>query len=104
MLDGIPNLDAGVITDLLNDYSYTVQVEDPDTGETVDETRYDLNRSASEGWLLKASRVSGYYRLNVDGQQLDRQQVYQHCLEQAVLFAAKARIRPQTVSRTDVSI
>lgn len=104
MLEGEPALDPQAVTDLLSDHAYTVTVEDPDTGVESDETRWDLYGAASEGWLLKASKVSGDYQIGIDsGQALYRQQVHQHCLEQSVRFAARAKIRPQTVSRTDVA-
>ena len=47
---------------------------------------YDLHHAVASAWEVKASRAASRFDLTVDGQQLDRSQLYSHCKGQAVSF------------------
>ena len=47
---------------------------------------YDLHHAVASAWEVKASRAASRFDLTVDGQQLDRSQLYAHCKGQAVSF------------------
>lgn len=42
-----------------------------------------LARGAAEGWMLKASKLVGAYDIRVDGAQMDRSQMAEHCMKMA---------------------
>lgn len=48
---------------------------------------YDVRLAAYRGWMLKAAKASKFYNVRLGGQQFDREQLYQHCLQQAAQFA-----------------
>lgn len=63
---------------------------------------YDVNGAAAMAWELKAGSTSGDYRISTDGQALDRQQVYAHCMEMHKHYRRRARLGNIKVVRTDV--
>lgn len=94
MLSGEPVLTPDELSDLLDDY--TTVVADADD-------IYGLHEAARDGWILKAAKVSGDYRLSFDGESLDRQQVFAHCTAMAAYHAGRIPIVPQQLRRTDVA-
>lgn len=50
---------------------------------------YDLNAGAAEGWRWKAGKQVPVFDINVERQVAFRDQIYQHCLEQAERYAKK---------------
>ena len=97
-LAGGPELDPGLPLSLLREHSWVVT--DEDDVETVE---YDVNRAAAEGWLLRANATAADYRIEVDGQKLERQQAWGHYLQMYRHYLSRARIRPQSVVRADVA-
>lgn len=51
------------------------------------EPTFDLVAAAAEGWRRKAGRVVPRFGVSVDGDTLQRQQIYAHCIAQADLYA-----------------
>lgn len=94
MLAGEPSLINDEIDALLEDY--TTVVADADD-------LYALNEAARDGWILKAAKTSGDYRVGFDGQTLDRQQVYDHCRAMSDYYAGRIPITPMALMRTDVA-
>jgi hypothetical protein len=56
---------------------------------------YDLNAAAADCWRERASKVTGYYDVQMDGHKLSRSQWFAHCEQMAESFAKQAR--PVTV-------
>lgn len=50
---------------------------------------WDLNSAAAYGWTWKAGAVAAHFPFSTDGQSFNRDVVYQQCLEQARVYAAK---------------
>jgi hypothetical protein len=60
---------------------------------------YDLNQAAAEGWRWKAGKVADLFNFVVDPrQQIDRAQIFEHCLSMAERYAKKV---VQTISTGD---
>jgi len=57
-----------------------------DTGWTG---TWDLAFAAAEGWRWKAGKVSERFAVNLDGAGLQRQQLFEHCLEMAARYARR---------------
>ena len=94
MLAGEPTLEPSEIDALLEEHTTVV-----DGGDDL----YALTVAAREGWVRKAAKVSGDYRISFDGQTLDRAQVYDHCMHMAAYYAGKIPITPKALVRTDVT-
>lgn len=58
-------------------------------GDTEWEETFDINKAVASVFEVKASRVSGKFDLNVDGQDLSRSQQYQHYVAQAAAWRQK---------------
>jgi hypothetical protein len=54
---------------------------------------YNLNRAAANGWLMKAGMLSGNYGLTIAGNQLQRQQAYDHAINQYRYYIRKAGLQ-----------
>jgi len=52
---------------------------------------YDLNGAAATLWRQRAGKVSSYYNVSFDGQQLSRSQWFTHCKMMADEYAQQAR-------------
>jgi hypothetical protein len=50
------------------------------------EEAYNLNRAASEGWRIKASKVANRYDMKNDVHTLARSQMFKHCMEMSKFF------------------
>lgn len=48
---------------------------------------WDLIAAANKGWMLKAAKASERYQFQEFGDGLNRQQVYEHCLQMARQYA-----------------
>lgn len=66
------------------------------------EPTWDLNAAAAEGWRTKAGRVVPRFGVTLDGDSLQRQQIYLHCIRQASEYAKKlaGSVGVSTVTRT----
>lgn len=53
------------------------------------EPTWDLDAGAAEGWRLKAGKVAGRFSVSVDGDGLQRAQVFSHCLSMADRYARR---------------
>lgn len=53
------------------------------------EPTFDLDYAAAEGWRWKAGRTVPRYGVSLDGEGLQRQQIYAHCISQANHYAKK---------------
>lgn len=52
---------------------------------------YDLNRAASELWLMKAGLFSQDYDFQADGASYTRSQMYEQALKQARIYAGRSQ-------------
>lgn len=50
---------------------------------------HDLNKAAAEGWRIKAGLVSNRHSFGSNAGNYNPEQIHQHCLEMAALYAAK---------------
>ena len=50
---------------------------------------YDLNAAAAEGWRWKAARAAERFSFSADGASYNRDQIYQHCMEQAKRYSSR---------------
>ena len=53
---------------------------------------YNLNYAAALGWQMKAGLVVGQYGLTIAGNQLQRDQVYTHCIKNYNMFMRRSNI------------
>ena len=53
-------------------------------------TTYDLPMAVASGWELKAAKVAGDYKESHEGLTLERQQVYEHCIDMAKKWASRS--------------
>jgi hypothetical protein len=51
------------------------------------EPTFDLDAAAAEGWRWKAGMAVPRFGVSLDGDSLQRQQIYAHCLRQAEMYA-----------------
>lgn len=51
---------------------------------------YDVASAIAQGWDIKAAKVVGAYQFRDTGLELHREQVYDHCVKQAVLWRSRA--------------
>ena len=73
IMEGAPNSDGTMLT---------WQEAGPDYSNI-----YDVRRAAHRGWLLKASKAANSYDVTMGGQSFKRNQLYEHCIAQAMQFA-----------------
>lgn len=99
LLAGEPALDAATLDALVKDYQRADLDAAPDD---PNDNAYDLHAAASEGWYHKAALVAGDYGVNLDGQTLNRQQAWEHCIQMATTHGHKALPRVMRIRRTDV--
>jgi len=59
---------------------------DPTLQGAIDRAATDLYTAAAEMWGIKAATVSDWYQTGLDGSQLSRQQVWEHCMEMAKFY------------------
>ena len=52
---------------------------------------YDLNGAAADLWRERATKVTSYYDVSTDGHNLSRSQWHKHCMENAEMYAKKAK-------------
>lgn len=50
---------------------------------------YDYAWAVAEGWKIKAAKVAGNYAFSDEGQSFQRDQVYQHCIQQEQAWRAR---------------
>lgn len=50
---------------------------------------YDLNRAAAEGWRWKAARASELVSVDLDGERLSSNQIFEHCQAMAQMYSRK---------------
>lgn len=60
--------------------------DDPALQDLLDQYPDDINAAAAAGWRIKAASVSEWYRAAIDGQFLDRAQVFDHCIAMATKY------------------
>lgn len=78
---------APVLTDSEVDQLFDLASSENDDEETV-YTGVDLNRSASLGWQWKAGKVASYMTTALpDGMKFNREQIYEHCMQQSAGYA-----------------
>lgn len=65
-------------------------LEPQDTGWTPS---WNVNYAISQGWLIKAGRLSDRYLFMSGGKMFARQQFYDHCMKMAYRYASKAGIQ-----------
>jgi hypothetical protein len=61
---------------------------------------YNVNKAAAAGWLLKAGLLSGTYGLTIAGNQLQRNQAYDHAIKQYLMYQRKAGLSSVRQRRT----
>ena len=54
---------------------------------------YDINGAAADCWRERASKVTSYYDVQLDGHKLSRSQWFKHCTDMAGIFDNRARVR-----------
>lgn len=83
-----PTLSEEEITDLL-ELSKRADSEDraPSDDDWVE--TFDLDAGAAEGWRTKAGKAAPRFGVSLDGDSLQRQQIYSHCMTQAAAYAHK---------------
>jgi hypothetical protein len=59
---------------------------------------YDLNRAASNGWILKAGKVATDYDITIEQRELHRSQMIENFLKLAQTYLRKAQPRMTTAS------
>jgi hypothetical protein len=52
----------------------------------VDGRDGDTNAAAADAWRIKAANVADWYDVMLDGSQLNRDQVWQHCIRMAEYY------------------
>jgi hypothetical protein len=52
---------------------------------------YDLNRAAAEGWRWKAAKASELVSVDLDGERLSSNQIFEHCERMARMYSRKGR-------------
>lgn len=84
--DVSPTLDVDEVADLLE----MAKVADDEGRAPSDEDwepTFNLIPAAAEGWRWKAGKSVPKFGVTLDGETLNRQQVYAHCLKQAEDYA-----------------
>ena len=81
-------LSAPELADLLA-LAKVADAEDRAPSDDDWEPAFDLDRAAAEGWRWKAGKVAPRFGATVDGMDLQRQQIYANCLEQAEQYAKR---------------
>jgi hypothetical protein len=61
---------------------------------------WHINKAAADGWLLKAGQLAGTYGLTIAGNQLQRNQAYDHALKQHQFYLRKAGLSSVRARRT----
>lgn len=64
-------------------------VEDRPPSDANWEPTWDLDAAAAEGWRRKAGKVASRFSVNIDGDALQRAQVFSHCLAMADRYGRK---------------
>ena len=83
-----PTLTDDEITDLL---TAAARVDTDGLAPTDDDWTgtWDLNFAAAEGWRWKAGKVAERFAANLDGANLARQQIFEHCLAMATNYSRR---------------
>ena len=80
--ESVPVLTTAEIDDLLD------LASSENDAEAIVYTGRDLNRAASIGWQWKAGKVASYFTTALpEGMKFNREQVYEHCIQQSVGYA-----------------
>lgn len=61
---------------------------------------YFLDWAAREAWAWKAGATADHYKLISDGTELDRHQIYEHCVRMHNMYDKRAVGRPQNLRST----
>ena len=64
---------------------------------------YDLNAAAGDCWRERASKVTSYYDVQLDGHNLSRSQWFKHCADMADMYDSRARARTVRVWRDSLT-
>ncbi len=83
-----PTLSPTDIDDLLN-LARRVDVNGLSPSDVGWIPTFDLDAAAAEGWRTKAGRAVPRFGVSLDGDTLNRQQIYVHCLKQADAYARR---------------
>lgn len=60
---------------------------------------YNLNAAAAEGWRWKAGKASELTSVDLDGERMSSNQVFEHCMRMAKQYASR---KQTTVSTSNV--
>lgn len=84
-----PVLDDPTLQALLDDArvpdTFGRYISDPEY-----EVTYDVNRAIAAAWTVKAAKVAAGYNFTVENKSFNRSEMYDHFINQARMFAAKA--------------
>lgn len=58
----------------------------------ITDAQDDLSAAAAELWKVKAARVSEWYTVNMDGNFMSREQVFDHCMKMSASYANSGSI------------
>lgn len=102
-----PVLTSAEVTDLL-DMARREDSEGLAPSETDWEPTFDLDAAAAEGWRWKAGKTVPRFGVALDGESLNRQHVYAHCLKQSDAYARKIMgnlgVRPSSPRPVDTEL
>jgi hypothetical protein len=73
----------------LNDSGPTFALSDEDLNQVLAKVDGDFYAAVAEGWRIKAGNVAHWYRAELDGSDLSRDQVFKHCMFMAETYEDK---------------
>lgn len=93
--DKEPALVEGDIDDLLT--MFAKKDADGKSPTDVDWTpTYNLNSAAAEGWRWKAAKASELISVDLDGERMSSNQIFEHCERMAKTYSRKNNASPTT--------
>ncbi len=90
-----PTLSSEEIDDLLIQFRKT-DAAGVKAGEIGWIPTYNLNAAAAEGWRWKAAKASELISVDLDGERLSSQMVFEHCERMAKTYSRKNNASPTT--------
>ena len=83
-----PKLDTQEIGLLLEIFRRTDSAGNAPTSDDW-QPNYDLSRAAAEGWRWKAAKASELVSVDLDGERMSSNQVFEHCQRMAQMYSRK---------------
>jgi hypothetical protein len=84
----------------LDDTSESPVLTDDELDEILAKVDGEFYGAVSEGWTVKAGKVASWYDASLDGSNLSRDQVFDHCIQMAEMYGSRGGVNMKNIGLT----